>query len=219
MSDTIRPFGTNLKRHLLLCLQSNLVIFCEYHVKMDDPSLSQAISCTFLGALGDPDVRGCGLPRGRATIRFQCRESYNLRIWTRWKNTCPKDDILLDKLCQIRRPERTAITGIVRVSLSSCSFVCRVAHFVKTFAVFQTRDDIGAVHWPRFRETNSEMEYFGLQLRAKGDIAMTNPYKETCDFFDQLDSYAQHSLLPWRLFVFRHKKRPTYLVHSYIREI
>lgn len=60
----------------------------------------------------------------------------------------------------------------------------------------QSRPDIGAVNWPRFRDTNSEEEYFGLQITADGDIAMKNPYKEICDFFDQLDSYADHFKLP-----------------------
>lgn len=53
-----------------------------------------------------------------------------------------------------------------------------------------------AAYWPKFRETSSEDEYFALQLSASGDFAMENPYKDICDFFDDLNSYADHFIMP-----------------------
>lgn len=50
---------------------------------------------------------------------------------------------------------------------------------------------VDAVYWPKFKES-AEGNYSALQITAEGDVMMTDPYKELCDFMDEVDSYADH---------------------------
>lgn len=52
-------------------------------------------------------------------------------------------------------------------------------------------EQIGAIYWPKFTENN----YSAIQITAEGDFSMIEPYKEICDFWDDLDSYADHYMV------------------------
>ncbi|CAK8694998.1 crystal protein-like [Clavelina lepadiformis] len=68
----------------------------------------------------------------------------------------------------------------------------RAKDIVKT-SVIEDGGQVGAKAWSTFGEYGTpENDYKALQLQANGDFEMRQPYKDICDFWDNVDAYADH---------------------------